>query len=98
MTITIDEIQNQISDLQKLIDTMKNPALEVSRNFIGQYFKPYQGKQYRRMVSDEIPIWEFFMDSKKEWVILNKQDSKKLESEFLKTCTPDIIEVEESVT
>ena len=94
MTITIDEIQNQISDLQKLLDTMKNPALEISRNFTGQYFKLYKEKQYRRMESDGVAIWECFIETKKDWYLLDKMEIKKLEELYIKDCVPTIVKTE----
>jgi hypothetical protein len=41
------------------------------------------------MESDGIPIWETFLDIKKEWVLVERQESKKLEETYLKDCVSD---------
>ena len=87
MTPSIEEIQEQITNLQRTLETLKNPKMEVSRHFTGQYFTPYQGRQYRRMESGGIPIWECFLDIKKEWVMVNKPESEQLEKCYLSDCT-----------
>lgn len=79
MSLTIEQIEEQISSLQKTLEELKNPKLEVSRHVTGQYFSPYQGRLYRRMESDGIPIWETYLDVKKEWIILNTKESKEME-------------------
>jgi hypothetical protein len=89
MSSTIEQIERQIADLQKTLEALKNPKLEVARHFTGQYFAPYQGRQYRRMESQGIPIWETFLDIKKEWVSLNTQESKEMEQSYLKDCVSD---------
>jgi hypothetical protein len=86
MSLTIEQIEEQIATLQQTLEQLKNPKMEVSRHFTGQYFAPYQGVQYRRMESDGIPIWETFLDIKKEWVLIEKGESKKLEETYLKDC------------
>jgi hypothetical protein len=86
MALTIEQIEEQISQLQKNLEELKNPKLEVSRQFTGQYFLPYQGAQYRRMESDGIPIWECYLEIKKEWIVLNKKESEKLEKTYLNEC------------
>ena len=89
MSSTIEQIERQIADLQKTLEALKNPKLEVARHFTGQYFAPYQGRQYRRMESQGIPIWETFLDIKKEWVSLNTQELKEMEQSYLKDCVSD---------
>lgn len=84
MTLTIEEIQNQISSLQKTLDEMKSLKMEILRNFTGQYFKPHQGNQYRRMESNYIPIWEIFIRS--EWKVLDEKRSEELETIFIRDC------------
>jgi hypothetical protein len=86
MSPTIEQIEQQIADLQKTLETLKNPKLEVSRYFTGQYFAPYQGRIYRRMESDGVPIWETYLEIKKEWVHIETQESKDLEKIYLKDC------------
>jgi hypothetical protein len=86
MTLTIEQIEEQIATLQQTLNDLKNPKLEVSRNFTGQYFSPYQGMQYRRMESDGIPIWETYLDFKKEWALVDARESKNLEKIYLKDC------------
>lgn len=95
MSLTIEQIEEQISNLQKTLEELKNPKLEVSRNFIGQYFKPYKGMQYRRMESQGIPIWECYLGIKKEWATLNKGETEKLEQIFLNDCVPHEEDLEE---
>jgi hypothetical protein len=89
MSLTIEQIEEQIATLQQTLETLKNPKLEVARHFTGQYFAPYQGRLYRRMESDGIPIWETFLDIKKEWVLVQSQESRELEKTYLKDCVSD---------
>jgi hypothetical protein len=91
MSLTIEQIEEQIATLQQTLETLKNPKLEVTREFTGQYFAPYQGRQYRRMESDGIPIWEIYLDIKNEWVIADKKESKNLEDTYQQDC---VIETE----
>ena len=86
MTLTIEQIEEQIANLQQTLDQLKNPKLEVSRQFSGQYFAPYQGLLYRRMESGGVPIWESYLDIKKEWVLVQSQESRELEKTYLKDC------------
>ncbi len=86
MSSTIEQIEQQIADLQKTLEALKNPKLEIARHFTGQYFAPYQGRQYRRMESDGVPIWETYLDIKKEWVLIETRESKDLEKTYLKDC------------
>jgi hypothetical protein len=86
MSLTIEQIEEQITNLQQTLEQLKNPKLEVSRNFSGQYFSPYQGRLYRRMESDGIPIWESYLDIKKEWVLVQSQESKQLEKTYVTDC------------
>jgi hypothetical protein len=86
MSLTIEQIEEQIATLQQTLETLKNPKLEVARNFTGQYFAPYQGRLFRRMESDGVPIWETYLDIKKEWVLVQSQESRELEKTYLKDC------------
>ena len=86
MSLTIEQIEQQIADLQKTLETLKNPKLEVARHFTGQYFSPYQGRMYRRMESDGVPIWESYLDIKKEWVPLDTRESTEMEKSYLRDC------------
>jgi hypothetical protein len=86
MSPTIEQIEQQIADLQKTLETLKNPKLEVARHFTGQYFQPYQGRLYRRMQSEGIPIWESYLDIKKEWVLVESRESRDLEKTYLNDC------------
>lgn len=86
MSHTIEELQEQILNFQKTLDQLKNPKMEIIRQFTGQYFAPYEGRQYRRMESEGIPIWECFLYIKQEWTILSSQESEKLENVYLKDC------------
>jgi hypothetical protein len=86
MSLTIEQIEEQIATLQQTLETLKNPKLEVARHFTGQYFAPYQGRLYRRMESDGVPIWETYLDIKKEWVLVQSQESRELEKTYLKDC------------
>lgn len=92
MTLTIEQIEEQIFNLQNILNDLKNPKMEISRNFTGQYFAPYQGILYRRMESDGIPIWESYLDIKKEWVVMSSNDSQKLEKTYLKDCIQETVQ------
>jgi hypothetical protein len=89
MSLTIEQIEEQIATLQQTLETLKNPKLEVARHFTGQYFAPYQGRLFRRMESDGVPIWETYLDIKKEWVLLETRESRDLEKTYLKDCVSD---------
>ena len=89
MSLTIEQIEEQITTLQQTLEQLKNPKLEVSRSFTGQYFAPYQGRLYRRMESDGVPIWETYLDIKKEWVLTETRESRELEKTYLKDCVSD---------
>lgn len=93
MTLTIEQIEEQIANLQQTLEQLKNPKLEVSRHFSGQYFAPYQGRLYRRMESEGVPIWETYIDIKKEWVIVESKEHKQLEKIYLQDC----VEVKEII-
>ena len=89
MSLTIEQIEEQIATLQQTLETLKNPKLEVSRSFTGQYFAPYQGLLYRRMESDGVPIWESYLDIKKEWVLVNSKELRELEGIYQRDCVSD---------
>jgi len=86
MTLTIKEIEEQMLVLQKTLEELKNPKLQVSRYFTGQYFSPYEGRQYRRMESSGIPIWECYLDIKKEWTQVDAREGSKLEKVYQQDC------------
>jgi hypothetical protein len=86
MTLTIEQIEEQMVVLQRTLEELKSPKLQVSRDFTGQYFSPYEGRQYRRMESEGIAIWESFLDLKKEWVQVSKAENTKLERIYQKDC------------
>lgn len=88
MTLTIKQIEEQMLVLQKTLEELKSPKLQVSRYFTGEYFAHYEGRQYRRMESGGIPIWECFLDIKKEWVQVDKRESTKLEKIYQQDCVP----------
>jgi hypothetical protein len=96
MSLTIEQIEEQIANLQKTLETLKNPKLEVSRSFTGQYFAPYQGILYRRMESDGVPIWESYLDIKKEWVLTPSKELKQLEKTYQNDCVVQKEDVETS--
>jgi hypothetical protein len=96
MSLTIEQIEEQIVNLQKTLETLKNPKLEVSRSFTGQYFAPYQGILYRRMESDGVPIWESYLDIKKEWVLTLSKELKQLEKTYQNDCVVQKEDVETS--
>ena len=89
MSLTIEQIEEQIATLQQTLNELKNPKLEVARYFTGQYFSPYQGRLFRRMESDGVPIWETYLDIKKEWVLTETRESRELEKTYLKDCVSD---------
>jgi hypothetical protein len=86
MTLTIEQIEEQIATLQQTLEQLKNPKLEVARNFSGQYFSPYQGRLFRRMESDGVPIWETYLDIKKEWVMIPQGELVEMERLYQKDC------------
>jgi hypothetical protein len=86
MSLTIEQIEEQIANLQNTLDELKNQKLQVSRHYSGQYFAPYQGRLYRRMESDGMPIWETYLDIKKEWVVVETRESKQLEKTYQEDC------------
>jgi hypothetical protein len=92
MTLTIEQIEEQIANLQQTLEQLKNPKLEVARHFSGQYFAPYQGILYRRMESEGVPIWETYLDIKKEWVLVDSKESKNLEKTYQEDCITDVKE------
>ena len=97
MTITIRQIEEQMIELQRTLEQLKNSKLRVSRYFTGEYFSPYEGISYRRMESEGIAIWECFLEIKKEWVQVNKRESTKLEKIYQQDCVPDEETTEETI-
>jgi hypothetical protein len=89
MTLTIEQIEEQIANLQQTLEQLKNPKLEVSRHFSGQYFAPYQGKLYRRMISENVSIWETYLDIKKEWVLIKQKEMAEMERLYQQDCADD---------
>ncbi len=86
MSLTIEQIEEQIANLQNTLDELKNQKLQVARHFSGQYFSPYQGRLYRRMESDGVPIWETYLDIKKEWVLVESREHRQLEKTYQEDC------------
>jgi hypothetical protein len=86
MSLTIEQIEEQIANLQQTLEQLKNPKLVVVRHFSGQYFSPYQGRLYRRMESEGVPIWETYLDIKKEWVVVEAKDHRQLEKTYHQDC------------
>lgn len=86
MTLSIEQLEQQIAEMQKTLDELKNQKLKVSRHFSGQYFEPYQNILYRRMESDGVPIWESYLGIKKEWVLLPSKELSQLEDIYQKEC------------
>ena len=89
MTLTIEQIEEQIANLQQTLEQLKNPKLEVSRHFSGQYFAPYQGKLYRRMISENVSIWETYLDIKKELVLIKQKEMAEMERLYQQDCADD---------
>lgn len=89
MSLTIEQIEEQIANLQQTLEQLKNPKLEVARHFSGQYFAPYQGRLYRRMESEGVPIWETYLEIKKEWVLVDSKESRQLEKTYQQDCITD---------
>jgi hypothetical protein len=92
MSLTIEQIEEQIANLQQTLEQLKNPKLEVARHFSGEYFAPYQGSLYRRMESEGVPIWEIYLEIKKEWVLVEAKETKKLEKIYQQDCITDVKE------
>lgn len=84
MELSIEQLEQRIEMMQKTLSELKTNKLEVVREFTGQYFAPYQGKSFRRMESDGIPIWEFYIEHKKEWIMLDSNERSKLEHIYQK--------------
>lgn len=84
--MTIEEIQKQITELQKIVESMQKQKMEISRHFTGDYIKLYKGKQYRRMESENIPIWEYFSEEDSRWIIESEVESEKLEEVYCNDC------------
>ena len=97
MPLTIEQIQEQITNLQKTLEELKNQKLEISRNFTGYYFKVYEGKHYRRMESEGVPIWEIFLNIKAEWKALDEKHSIQIENIFIRDCLPKTEEIIEEI-
>ena len=38
------------------------------------------------MESDGVPIWESYLDIKKDWVLIETRESRDLENTYLKDC------------
>jgi hypothetical protein len=87
MSLSIEQIENQILQIQKSLDELKTMKLKVSRSFTGQYFDPYRGKQYRRMESEGVPVWEVF-NSNKNWLLLGKEEIQNLEAIYQRSLVP----------
>jgi hypothetical protein len=86
MSSTIEQIEEQIANLQQTLEELKNQKLRVSRYFSGEYFNPYQGRLYRRMESDGVPIWESYLDVKEQWVMLPSKETLELEKIYQEEC------------
>ncbi len=86
MSLTIEQIEEQIATLQQTLEELKNQKLKVSRHFSGQYFEPHQGRLYRRMISENVPIWETYLDIKEQWILLQSKESKEMESMYRRDC------------
>jgi hypothetical protein len=87
MSLSIEQIEEQIANLQKNLQELKSPKLQISRSFTGQYFDLYKGMQYRRMESDGVPIWEVYLAVKKEWVVvIQDREAKDLEKVYTQDC------------
>jgi hypothetical protein len=86
MSLTIEQIEEQIATLQQTLEELKNQKLRVSRHFSGQYFESYQGRLYRRMESDNVPIWEAYLDVKEQWVMLSSKEILELEKIYQQDC------------
>lgn len=84
MSATLNQVKKQLAELQKIVDAMSEIKMEVSRQFTGQYIKPYNGKQYRRMESEGVSIWECFSETD-GWVTL--ENPKELEEVYTRDCT-----------
>lgn len=86
MSLTIQQIEEQISKLQENLNNLKNEKLKISRKFTGQYFEPYCGKIYRRMESNKISIWETYIQTKNEWILMESKESKEMEKLYQQYC------------
>jgi regulator of replication initiation timing len=79
-TERIKALEDQLKELQSQLDNLKNNKLEVVRSYTGEIFSPYEGNQYRRLLSDDIPIWEQFNSSENTWILMSEDKSDYMES------------------
>lgn len=83
-TERIKALEDQLKELQSQLDNLKNNKLEVVRSYTGEIFSPYEGNQYRRLVSNDVPIWEQFNQSENTWDLLSEEKSDYMESLYQK--------------
>jgi hypothetical protein len=83
-TERIKALEDQLKELQSQLDNLKNNKLEVVRSYTGEIFSPYEGNQYRRLLSEDIPIWEQFNPSENTWDLMPEEKSDYMESIYKK--------------
>jgi len=84
----IEAIQNQILELQTQLVELKKPKLSVIRTYTGEYFDLYEDNQYRRLVSEGIPIWEQHFSVHDKWIPVDNSGTAHLEEVYAKDCMP----------
>ncbi len=82
----IEAIQNQIAELQSQLVELKKPKLEIIRTYTGEYFDLYEDNKYRRLVSEEIPIWEQYFSVHDKWIPVDASGTALLEEIYAKDC------------
>jgi hypothetical protein len=83
-TERIKALEDQLKELQMQLNNLKVTKLEVVRSYTGEIFSPYEGNQYRRLVSDDVPIWEQFNQDENNWVPMSEEKSDYMESIYTK--------------
>lgn len=83
-TERIKALEDQLKELQMQLNNLKVTKLEVVRSYTGEIFSPYEGNQYRRLVSDDVPIWEQFNQDENNWIPMSEEKSDYMESIYTK--------------
>lgn len=82
MTTTerIKALEDQLKNLQVQLNNLNNTKLEVIRSFTGEIFSPFEGTQYRRLLSNGICVWEKYDSEQNNWVLVSDEISKDMET------------------
>jgi hypothetical protein len=88
MTTTerIKALEDQLKQLQLQLNNLNNEKLQVIRSYTGEIFSPFEGTQYRRLVSSDVAIWEQFDQSENNWIPVSSEIQEQMESIYQKDC------------